>query len=59
MARRLDEGFDIVFGRRRTRQEPFYKKALYSAFYRLCSYLAEVYIPVDAGDFCLLSREVH
>jgi len=57
MIRRLDEGFDIVYGQRRKRQEPVYKKFLYFTFYRLCSFLSEVYLPVDAGDFCVMTRD--
>jgi glycosyltransferase involved in cell wall biosynthesis len=58
MIHRLDEGFDIVYAQRRTRQEPFYKRVMYSGFYRLCSFLSEVYFPMDAGDFCVMSQEV-
>jgi polyisoprenyl-phosphate glycosyltransferase len=57
MVRRLDDGFDIVYGQRRKREEPFYKKMLYAGFYRVCSFLSEVTLPVDAGDFCVMTRE--
>jgi len=57
MVRRLDDGFDIVYGQRRKREEAFYKKILYAGFYRLCSFLSEVTLPVDAGDFCVMTRE--
>ncbi len=58
MVNRLNEGFDIVYGQRKTRQEPFYKRFLYSSFYRIASFLSEVYMPVDAGDFCAMRAPV-
>jgi polyisoprenyl-phosphate glycosyltransferase len=54
----LDEGFDIVIGQRRNRQERFFKRFCYWAFYRICSFLSEVPMPLDAGDFCVLTSEV-
>jgi glycosyltransferase involved in cell wall biosynthesis len=58
MIKRMDEGFDIVLGQRRNRQEPWYKRLFYWMFYRICSFLAEVQLPVDAGDFCVMRSEV-
>ena len=49
-------GYDVVFGVRRTRQEGFLKRTSYRAFYRLFRWLAPFPIPVDAGDFALMSR---
>ncbi len=48
--------YDVVFGVRRTRQEGLLKRASYRAFYRLFRWLAPFNIPVDAGDFALMSR---
>ena len=55
---RIHEGYDIVYGERKTRQESFYLRALYSGFYRLCRFLSDVDMPVDAGDFCVMTRDV-
>lgn len=49
-------GYDVVFGVRRTRQEGVLKQFAYRAFYRLFRWLAPFSIPVDAGDFALMSR---
>jgi dolichol-phosphate mannosyltransferase len=59
MMARMDEGFDVVYGRRRTRasESPF-KLATASAFYRLLASLSEVSIPRDTGDFRLMSRRI-
>ena len=57
MMRRMDEGCDVVYARRRTRaKESAFKLATASAYYRLLSSLANVTIPQDVGDFRLMSR---
>jgi polyisoprenyl-phosphate glycosyltransferase len=51
------EGYDIVYGKRRSRAgETWFKRASAKAFYRVIGYLAEVDIPQDTGDFRLMSR---
>ena len=51
------EGADVVYGVRRSRTgETAFKRATAHAFYRLLSRATEVDIPVDAGDFRLMSR---
>ncbi len=51
-------GFDVVYARRVRRQERWLLRASYFLFYRLISALADTRLPVDAGDFALLSRRV-
>ena len=51
------EAADVVYGVRRARAgETRFKRATAAAFYRLLSRATEVDIPVDAGDFRLMSR---
>lgn len=51
------EGADVVYGVRRTRAgETRFKKATAHAFYRLLANATEIDIPVDAGDFRLMTR---
>ena len=55
----MDEGFDVVYGRRRTRpKESRFKLATACLFYRTLSAIAEVDIPRDTGDFRLMSRRI-
>jgi glycosyltransferase involved in cell wall biosynthesis len=58
MIARWREGFDVVYGVRRSRAgETFFKKATATLFYRtLKVMLGGISIPVDAGDFRLVSR---
>lgn len=53
----LDEGADIAFGQRLRRHgEGWFKRASASFFYRLLGKLADTAMPLDAGDFRLISR---
>jgi polyisoprenyl-phosphate glycosyltransferase len=59
MMARMDAGADVVYGQRSRRDgESWFKCATAAAFYRLISRLADVDIPVDTGDFRLVSRRV-
>jgi dolichol-phosphate mannosyltransferase len=53
---RLDEGFDVVYVRRTQRKEAFWLRWSYHVAYRIISRLSKLALPVDAGDFALLSR---
>jgi dolichol-phosphate mannosyltransferase len=55
---KLREGFDVVYAIRRARKENILKRAAYAGFYRLMQRLATVPIPLDSGDFCLMTRRV-
>jgi glycosyltransferase involved in cell wall biosynthesis len=58
MLAKMGDRFDVVYAVRRSRQEPFYKKAAYWCFYRLFALLCDVRMPVDSGDFCLMRQSV-
>ena len=51
------EAADVVYGQRRTRDgETWHKKATARLFYRLLGKLTDVPIPMDTGDFRLMTR---
>lgn len=53
------EGFDVVYAQRRTRDgETWFKNLTAKMFYRLIRRMATIDIPVDTGDFRLMSRRV-
>ncbi len=52
------KGYQVVYGIRRARKEPAWKRAAYHTFYRILSKLATLPIPADTGDFCLYDRKV-
>ncbi|MFN8359350.1 MAG: glycosyltransferase family 2 protein [Candidatus Kapaibacterium sp.] len=53
------EGFDVVYAVRKKREgETFFKLFTAKIFYRLLKKLTNVNIPVDTGDFRIMSRRV-
>ena len=55
----MDQGADVVYGRRATRDgETVFKKTSAYLFYRLLQSLSDQPIPADTGDFRLMSRRV-
>ena len=54
-----DSGADVVYGQRRSRTgETWFKTATASLFYRLLESSTDILIPVDTGDFRLMSRRI-
>jgi dolichol-phosphate mannosyltransferase len=51
-------GHDVVYAIREQRKEGWLKRAAYAAFYRLLQRVANIEIPLDAGDFCIMDRRV-
>ncbi len=51
-------GIDVVYGVRKKRKEHLLKRAFFAAFYLLINAVSDIYIPEDAGDFCVLRRRV-
>ena len=52
------EGYDVIYAVRESRKEGFFKVLFYKLFYRLLKKIASIDIPLDSGDFSLLSRRV-
>ncbi|MDW3181012.1 glycosyltransferase family 2 protein [Roseobacter sp.] len=58
MMRMMDNGYDVVYGRRIERQgETLFKRATAYAFYRFLNMMSDVPIPRDTGDFRLVNRK--
>ena len=55
---KLCSGYDVVYGIRKKRKEPWYKPFSYAFFYRLLGKISTIQIPMDSGDFSLISRRV-
>lgn len=51
-------GSDVVYARRVNRKESWWLRAAYYVFYRLMARLASLRLPVDSGDFSLMSGRV-
>lgn len=51
-------GYDVVYATRASRREGLALRLCYFLFYRLQSLLSDTRLPLDAGDFGLMSRRV-
>lgn len=59
MHRKMKEGFDVVYAKRKSRQgETFLKKLTAKMFYRILQRITNINIPVDTGDFRIVSRKI-
>jgi polyisoprenyl-phosphate glycosyltransferase len=53
------QGYQVVYAQRIKRvREGWFKRLCAFAFYRILKHLADVEIPTDTGDFCLMDRQV-
>jgi glycosyltransferase involved in cell wall biosynthesis len=55
---RFQEGYDVVYAQRTGRKEPWPLRLSYFLFYRLMAKLSDIQLPLDTGDFGLMSRRV-
>jgi dolichol-phosphate mannosyltransferase len=55
---RFQQGYDVVYAQRIHRTEPWLLRFCYFAFYRMMAKLSDVRLPLDSGDFGLMSRRV-
>lgn len=55
---KLCEGYDVVYAIRQKRKENPLMRFSYWAFYRLMAALTPIEIPLDSGDFGIMSRRV-
>src|SRR6185295_3311352 len=51
-------GADVVFARRKTREERWMMRVAYRLFYRVAAALSDTELPLDTGDFALLGAPV-
>ena len=56
--KKMKEGFDVIYAIRKKRKESIIKRFAYYLFYRVQKKLIPFEIPIDSGDFSLLSRKV-
>jgi glycosyltransferase involved in cell wall biosynthesis len=58
LIREWEQGFDVVYAQRRTRQDTFLKKFTADAYYRVLASLSDIEIPRNTGDFRLIDARV-
>jgi len=55
---RYQQGYDVVYAQRVNRKEPWALRLCYFVFYRMMASLSDVRLPLDSGDFGLMSSRV-
>jgi glycosyltransferase involved in cell wall biosynthesis len=55
---RFLEGYDVVYAQRTGRKESWPLRLCYFLFYRMMATLSDIKLPLDSGDFCLMSKRV-
>jgi len=55
---KFKEGYDVVYGIRKKRKESWLKKTAYHSFYRILKSISYIDLPLDTGDFSLISRRI-
>lgn len=58
MINKWRQGFDIVYARRKKREDKLFKKYSAKFYYKLLNKFSEVNIPRDVGDFRLIDKKV-
>ena len=54
----FQQGYDVVYAQRTGRKEAWPLRLSYLIFYRLMAKLSDIRLPLDTGDFGLMSRRV-
>jgi polyisoprenyl-phosphate glycosyltransferase len=54
----LINGYDVIYAIRKNRKESFFKKLAYKTYYKIQKNISNFNIPIDSGDFSMLSRRV-
>lgn len=52
------DGYDVVYGVREKRETTYFLRFAYKLFYKIFKKVANIQIPIDAGDFSLMDRKV-
>jgi polyisoprenyl-phosphate glycosyltransferase len=55
---KFQDGYDVVYAQRLRRKEPLPLRICYFVFYRMMASLSDIRLPLDSGDFGLMSRKV-
>ncbi|MDP2090190.1 MAG: glycosyltransferase family 2 protein [Candidatus Gracilibacteria bacterium] len=58
MIKEWEKGFEVVYARRRNRNDKFLKKYTAILYYKILSKVSDTQIPRDVGDFRLIDKKV-
>jgi polyisoprenyl-phosphate glycosyltransferase len=55
---KIKEGYDVAYAVRTKRKESWLKRTAYATFYKILRSISYIDIPLDSGDFSMISRRV-
>jgi glycosyltransferase involved in cell wall biosynthesis len=58
LVEKFQQGYDVVYVQRVKRKESLWRRASFWLFYRLVAALSDLQLPLDSGDFGLMSQRV-
>ncbi|PID83992.1 glycosyltransferase [Candidatus Gracilibacteria bacterium] len=58
MIKKWEKGYEVIYARRKKRNDNFLKKYTAIAYYKLLSFISETEIPRNVGDFRLIDKKV-
>ncbi len=58
MFNKWQEGYDVVYGVRRSRKGSLFKKILYSTYHKMFKWLSDLDSQADLADFCLMDKKI-
>lgn len=58
LIKQWEKGYDVVYAKRKSRIDGFFKKMAIHVYYRIQTRLANIDIPLDTGDFRLIDKRV-
>ncbi|MEW6108501.1 MAG: glycosyltransferase family 2 protein [Nitrospirota bacterium] len=56
--KKLKEGYDVIYAIRKNRKEGMMLKFAFWSYYRIQRMISNYDIPIDSGDFCMISKRV-
>ena len=57
-SKKMNEGYDVVYGVKKKRDASFFMKFFYKLFYFIYSKTSEVKMPRQSGNLCLMNKKV-
>ena len=58
LIQKWENGYDVVYGIRKNRNESIILKSVRKLFYRILNFISDINIPLDAGDFRLVDKKI-
>jgi dolichol-phosphate mannosyltransferase len=58
MYNKWQEGYDVVYGVRRSRKGSLFKKIFYSTYHKIFKWLSDLDSQADLADFCLMDKKI-